>query len=113
MQFYLNDKQNLLGSEAVNRAETRTLSLLSKFGDHIKSVDLTVEDVNGPRGGIDKLCRILVSLRGKADVVITAKDQKLSKAIAAAIDRASRSVRRKVERRDFRSKPQPLIGLRA
>lgn len=104
MQFYLTDKQNLLRRGAIERTKSRTLSLLEKFGDHIQSIDLMVEDVNGPRGGIDKFCRVLIKLRKKADVVITAQDQRLSKAIAAAIERASRSVGKKIERRSSRAK---------
>ncbi len=106
MKFNVTDKQNLLGSAGVDRAQSRSFSMLSKFGDHIKSIDLTVEDVNGPRGGIDKLCRVMIKLRRKADVVITSQDQKLSRAIAAAIERGSRSVARQIERRDQRSKRQ-------
>ena len=106
MKFNVTDKQNLLGSAAVDRIQSRTLSLLSKFGDRIKSIDLKVEDVNGPRGGIDKLCRVMVKLKRKADVVITSQDQKLSRAISAAIERASRSVNRQIDRRGGRGKRQ-------
>ena len=104
MQFFLTDKQNLMGATAVDRAKSRSLSLLGKFSDHIRSIDLTVRDANGPRGGIDKICRVMIKLRGKADVVITAQEHKVSKAIAAAIERATRTVGRRVERRDSHGK---------
>lgn len=102
MQLYLNDRQRLLGESAVERTESRVFSAFAKFSDYVKSIDITVKDVNGPRGGIDKVCRVLVKLRGKKDVVINATDSSVSKVIPAAIERAARSVRRQINRREFR-----------
>lgn len=103
MKFFLNDKQRLLGEAAVERIELRAFAVFAKFSDYVKSIDLTVEDVNGPRGGMDKVCKILVRLRNRKDVVVKSLDDSASKVVAAAIERASRSVGRKVNRNEFRN----------
>ena len=103
MLLKLNDRQKLLGKSAIERTESRVHSAFAKFSDYVKSIDITVKDVNGPRGGIDKICRILVKLRGRKDVVIKASDSSISKVVPDAIERALRSVGRQINRRQIRA----------
>jgi CBS domain-containing protein len=72
---------------------------LGKFADAIERVSVRIEDVNGPRGGVDQLCRIKVVLSGLPSVVFEVKDASRSAAIDGAIDGAERAVRRSVGRR--------------
>jgi putative sigma-54 modulation protein len=76
---------------------------LGKFADSIERVSLRTEDVNGPRGGIDRVCRVKVVLRGLPSVVIEKQDATLNAAVALALDGVERAVRRSLQRR--RMKP--------
>jgi CBS domain-containing protein len=76
---------------------------LGKFGPSIERVTVRVDDVNGPRGGIDQLCRIKVVLSGLPSVVFEAQDASLDIAIGKALAGTERAVRRTVQRR--RMKP--------
>ncbi len=76
---------------------------LGKFAPSIERVSVRVDDVNGPRGGVDQLCRIKVVLSGLPSVVFEAQDASLDVAIAAALSGTERAVRRSVQRR--RMKP--------
>ena len=76
---------------------------LGKFADSIERVSLRTEDVNGPRGGIDRVCRVKVVLRGLSSVVIEKRDAALNAAVALALDGAKRAVRKSLQRR--RMKP--------
>jgi ribosome-associated translation inhibitor RaiA len=98
MNIKISNRRNLLGKQAQANVKSRIRASLSKFGRKIKSVQLSTDDVNGPRGGIDKQCRILVKLNRLGDVVTTVDDESLSRAISAAIKTAERSVNRKVQR---------------
>ncbi|QEG24682.1 hypothetical protein [Mariniblastus fucicola] len=113
MKFFLNDKQRLLGEAAIERAENRVYAAFSKYGDSVKSIEITVQDVNGPRGGVDKVCRVLVRLRRRKDIVVTVNDASVSKIIPAAIERAARSVGRQVNRREYRIQPTGRLALKA
>jgi CBS domain-containing protein len=72
---------------------------LGKFALDIERTSVRVEDVNGPRGGVDKLCRIKVVLSGLPSVVVEEQDHDLRTAIDGALGRAERAVRRAIEKR--------------
>ncbi len=102
MNVFVNDKKKLLSQASVEKAESRAIASFAKFGNNVKSIAITVQDVNGPRGGVDKECRVLVRLRKENDVAITVKDESISQAIPGAINRAARSVGRLFDRRALR-----------
>ena len=92
----------MLGKLAIEKTESRIGATFAKYGRNVISIELFAEDVNGPRCGLDKECRLLVRLSKMKDVVVTAKDESFSKAISNAINRADRAVVRAIQRRLFR-----------
>lgn len=76
---------------------------LGKFASSIERVSVRVEDVNGPRGGVDLSCRIKVVLRGLPSVVFENRDASLNAAVDGALSGVQRAVRRATQRR--RMKP--------
>jgi len=76
---------------------------LAKFADSIERVSVRVTDVNGPRGGIDQICRIKVVLSNLPSVLFEAQDATLDVAIGSALVGTERAVRRTLQRR--RMKP--------
>jgi hypothetical protein len=76
---------------------------LGKYEHSIERVTVRVQDVNGPRGGIDKLCRIKVVLSGLPSVVFESRAVSVKAAINGALSGTERAVRRSVQRR--RMKP--------
>ncbi len=83
------------------RASIRqTLSVkLGKFANSIERISVRVEDVNGPRGGIDHVCRIKVVLSGLPSVVYEARNESPDAAIGNALTGTERAVRRSLNRR--------------
>ncbi len=69
-------------------AEILTRSL-SRFAHRLKSVQLFIEDVNGPRGGLDKQCRCVLHLRRKAPIIISDYDKSLIAMLHRVADRAT------------------------
>lgn len=76
---------------------------LGKFVGAIERVSVRTEDVNGPRGGADRVCRIKVVLRGLPSVVLERRDASLNAAVDGALAGVETAVRRAVQRR--RMKP--------
>lgn len=77
----------------------RAAFALSRFGDDVREVLVTLEDVNGPRGGIDQLCKLVVTLRRVDEpVVCETTDKEMQAAIDIAFGRASRTVARNMDR---------------
>jgi ribosome-associated translation inhibitor RaiA len=74
---------------------------LARFDPAIDYVDVRLGDTNGPRGGVDKYCRIVVKLRAGAStsVAINDVDENLHAAIARAAARVGRTVARTLDRK--------------
>jgi ribosome-associated translation inhibitor RaiA len=76
---------------------------LGKLASSIERISVRVEDVNGPRGGVDHACRVKVVLSGLPSVVVVEQDASLAAAIDRALGGAERAVRRAVQRRRTKS----------
>jgi hypothetical protein len=46
---------------------------LDTFGDRVKESWVYLMDLNGPKGGVDKLCQVGVHVRGVGDIVVREK----------------------------------------
>jgi hypothetical protein len=57
-----------------------------------------IADINGPRGGEDKSCRIQVHLKRAAAVTIGERGENLLAVVARAVARAGRGVSRAASR---------------
>jgi len=79
-------------------AQRRFEFTLRRFGHRVRSLVVRVTDVNGPRGGIDKRCRVTVQLQGPSrTVVIDDIDTEAAIAVDRAADRTARTVARAIE----------------
>lgn len=96
MPLCITDHGHLLDDNLRQLAERRLMFALSRFESRILQIDLVVNDDNGPRGGIDKACRISVTLRHAADVVVRDKDSDIAKCVSRAAERAGRAVSRSI-----------------
>lgn len=87
-----------LGPAVIDRIERRLRFALSRFADRIGRVTIRVADLNGPRGGVDKQCRIVVKLRSGGEIVIDDTAIALEMAIDRGADRVQRAVARTLAR---------------
>ena len=100
-----------LHQEVSHYIERRLRFSLSRLVSRLRTVNVRVFDVNGPRGGIDKCCRITAHILPSETVVL----QEVDADLFAAIDRATRRISRTFTRsltleRDLRKKsnsPRP------
>jgi len=71
---------------------------LGKFATSIERVSVRVDDLNGPRGGVDQRCRIKIVLSGLPSVVFESRAASSRDAINSALTGAERRVRRALRR---------------
>lgn len=81
---------------------------LSWATDYLRRISIRLSDQNGPRGGADKRCCISIAVPGSADVVVEDTETDLYVAIDRAVDRAGRSVARRIERHRARRRLLPV-----
>ena len=78
--------------------ERRLQSALSWASHDVRTVSVRLFDINGPRDGNDKRCRIQIPISGGQDVVIEDTESDLYVAIDRAVDRTERALARRLER---------------
>ncbi len=83
---------------------------LGKFSRRIERTSVRIDDVNGPRGGIDKRCRIKVVLTGLPSVVVEERHHSLQAAIDGALARVERAVRQAADSRRTRPRRRRRLG---
>jgi hypothetical protein len=76
---------------------------LARHAKSIERVSVRLRDINGPRGGIDVLCRIKVVLSGLQSTVVEKQAEALRPAITSSLAGAERAVRKALQRQ--RSRP--------
>lgn len=78
---------------------------LARFEGRVVRVIVRLSDLNGPRGGEDKNCRLQLRLHGLPEFVIEDTEADLYVAINRAADRAARQLQRQLRRarNDFNS----------
>jgi CBS domain-containing protein len=76
---------------------------LGKFARSIERVSVRIEDINGPRGGIDKRCRIKVVMSGLPSAMVDERHPVLQAAMDRALERTEHAVRRIVGRRQVKA----------
>jgi putative sigma-54 modulation protein len=79
--------------------ERRLHFALGRCAARIHRLTVRLTDVNGPRGGLDKRCRIAVALVPRGMVTVEDSGDDPFALIADAAKRAGRAVRRELERR--------------
>ncbi|MGF1546596.1 MAG: HPF/RaiA family ribosome-associated protein [Thiotrichales bacterium] len=80
-----------------NHIDRRMRMILARVGQRITRVIVRLSDVNGPKGGCDKVCKIEIRLSGLPDVVIEDVQADLYLAIDRAAARAGRTLARRIE----------------
>lgn len=87
-----------LDEELREHLDRRLNFALSRFGNCVMKTVVYLSDNNGPKGGIDKSCLIVVRLRGKGEVVAELADTDWTVAIDRATTRIGHNVSRELER---------------
>ena len=95
-------------TDAIRRhVESRVEAALGPVARWTVSVTARLEDVNADRGGVDKRCRLVASLRRYGVVVAEATNADLYAAVDEAADRIRRSAVRTVRRHLPRERKHP------
>lgn len=98
MLWELKDKGIARPKDLPDHIERRLRFALSRFGSRIEKVLVFLHDHNGPKGGIDKVCRVLVKTRGCGAVVAAVVDSDWVVAVDRATTRIGHTVARQIER---------------
>lgn len=90
-----------LTPETQHQIRHRLRAALSRFGERIRRITVRLEDLNGPKGGVDLACRVKVDLRDQESIFVEEREATLSVVVDRVADRVAEAMARRVDRRRF------------
>lgn len=99
---YIRSMGSALDKEHREYLRRKLQRVSGNFAPQIERTSVRLEDVNGPRGGIDKRCQVKVVLRGLPSVYVDERHRSVQAAIDGALARADQAVRQALQRRRTR-----------
>ena len=99
MQLEMRGVKFQLDDKLIDHIERRLRFALGRFATRIDRLSVRLSDVNGPRGGTDKRCRIEVALFPRGIVMVQGSGDDPFALVTHSARRARRAVRRALERR--------------
>ena len=99
MQFEIHTKNIRISQPLRVHIERRFNFALERFAVWIARVCVQVGDQNGPKGGVDKRCRVAIVLAPSTTIVMEAQDSNIYVAIDRVADKAGRCIGRRLRRR--------------
>jgi ribosomal subunit interface protein len=99
MTFGIRGRGIELTEALLAHVERRLRSALSQFGPKIRQTAVQLADLQEAGDGLDKQCKLIVTLSPSGKVMVKATDADLHIAIDRAADQLERSVTLELERR--------------
>lgn len=79
-------------------AQARLEAALGQHESHVEKVTLRLQDLNGPKGGVDQQCHLIIKLHKQPEVIIDERGEDAYSVISLAADRAKNVVARALEK---------------
>lgn len=77
----------------------RFTAALNQHDKHVTQVVVRLTDINGPKGGVDKVCKVHVRLDGRDDLRIEEVNEDMYASISLAADRVKQAAGRQLDRK--------------
>ena len=103
MRFEIRSRDINIRQGLRDHIERRLRFALDRFDGRIRQVQVTLGDLNGPRGGIDKSCKVAISLDRPSSIVVESHASNVYAAIDSVADKAATSICRRLTRSHRRS----------
>ena len=81
-----------------NFIKERFRSAVARVESQILRIDITLVDINGPKGGKDKRCKAKISLKGRPAIIVQETCHDMYESISRCGNRSKRSILRKSEK---------------
>jgi ribosomal subunit interface protein len=109
MTFGIRGRGIELTEALLAHVEGRLRSTLSQFEPKIRQAAVQLADLQEPGDGLDKQCKVTVTLSPSGKVMVKATDTDLHIAIDRAADELERAVTLELERRGQQNRTKDLL----
>jgi len=110
MKMAINFRNLARNGKIVGYIDRRTSFAFARMRHKIEEVNITLSDINGQKGGVDKQCQVVVKPLGLRRIVVAERSDKALKAIDRCLGRASQSLSRKLKRRQMQIRTRLQAG---
>jgi len=98
MQFEIRGMDISMSQALRDHIERRLRFALDRFARRVRQVRVKVGDLNGPRGGIDKCCKLAISLDRSSTIVVESHASNVYGAVDCVADKAATCIGRILKR---------------
>ena len=98
MQIDIQTKGFTLSKAIANHVKRRLKNALERRDERILHAQVHLSDINGPRGGVDKCCKVRIQLAGAPSIIVRDVSSSMYSAIDSAAQRISSNVGRRLTR---------------
>lgn len=109
MRVIVKSKSLPLSNTFKRDLESRLKRMHRKASESIQTICVSFADLNGPKGGKDKQCKLIVNLKGIPEILIVAKKDSVEKAFFEALKRANNTLSKRLKRQHHFSR-QPVYS---
>ncbi|WP_043770083.1 HPF/RaiA family ribosome-associated protein [Algiphilus aromaticivorans] len=103
MQVQINPADGITLSEALEQHIHDKLEALEKrFGDRLTRIEVHLKDINGPKGGPDKHCKLEARPRGLQPAVAESTTEDAYEGISLSADRLKKVLEKQLGKRGER-----------
>lgn len=110
MRLLIQTQGLLLSREDRDQIRARIQQAFARFGHQTTGATLHLQDINGPRGGQDKDCQLIIELE-ESTAVISDRGSDLKAVINRAIHRAVQTIRRQLQHQQMSTRER--VSLRS
>lgn len=98
MKIDIRSNNVQIGSAFKSRVKDKIRRLFLRSGSKIENVVISLSDVNGPKGGLDKQCKIQLKIDGAGSILTSSRHQSVYQAFAASMRKAGIALSRTQEK---------------
>ena len=113
MDIQLRTQEIEIPRNGVRDLSRRLSDRFSGMAFRIARLHVTLKDVNGPRGGLDKVCILRAELTGGGEILVRDRSSHLRRAIDRCARRLKHAVGRETRRRKSRTRHGRFLGVPA
>lgn len=111
MELTVTDLNVDLSKKSKRQIRHKIRRMFERVCDKVYAIKVVINDINGPKGGMDKICRVIIRAKGSKDVIVTVNKESSMAAVHTALSRARATLLKKVKR-DNKLKHQSVKGSR-
>lgn len=106
MKISVRPRDIELSDELQKQVERSVAFAVDRHSTQVTHISVYLADLNGPKGGVDKLCQITAELKGSMPVLILEEGDDLLATVNRAVRRLGYRIGRRVQRVRMRTRSQ-------